>query len=116
MMEDENRENQFQNQEYIKQLEHETILKQQQIESLDKYLAETKESLTNIQSMNSNAIEQQIDKFNDERKEQLARLEKISLENTRKERQITTLENQLEASKSQGISKDKSMIDARNEL
>ena len=68
-------------------------MKTQQIESLEKYLSETKESLNKIQSMSSSALEQQLDKFNEERKELIAKIEKITGELTRKERTITTLEN-----------------------
>lgn len=41
-------------------------------------------------------LEQQLDKFNEERKELIAKIEKITGELTRKERTITTLENQKE--------------------
>jgi hypothetical protein len=43
--------------------------------------------------MNTSAIEQQLDKFNEERRELIAKLEKLTAELTRKERTITTLEN-----------------------
>jgi hypothetical protein len=42
-------------------------------------------------------MEQTLDKFNDERKELIAKIEKMAGEMTRKEREITTLENQKEA-------------------
>lgn len=38
-----------------------------------------------------------MDKFNEERKELIAKIEKITSELTRKERTITTLENQKES-------------------
>ena len=74
-------------------MDHDNSLKQQQIESLEKYLAETKESLSKMQSLQSAQIEQQLDKFNEERKELIAKIEKQTGDMTRKERQITTLEN-----------------------
>ena len=80
-------------QDYINQLEHDISLKLQQIESLDKYLQETKESLNKMQSMTNSHIEQQLDKFNEERKEMIAKIEKLTQEITRRERSITTLEN-----------------------
>jgi hypothetical protein len=43
--------------------------------------------------MNSSALEQQLDKFNEERRELIAKIEKITGDLTKKERQITTLEN-----------------------
>lgn len=96
MIRDDLEEKVAQNQDYITQLEHENSLKGHQIESLEKYLAETKESLNKIQSMNSTSLEQQLDKFNEERRELIAKIEKISGDLSRKERQITTFENQKE--------------------
>ena len=43
--------------------------------------------------MNSSAFEQQLDKFNDERKELISKIEALTTESTKKERTITTLEN-----------------------
>ena len=96
MAQDEMHDKEQQMQDLINQLDHENSLKQQQIESLEKYLFETKESLNKLQSLSSAQIEQQLDKFNDERKELIAKIEKTTGELTRKERQITTLENQKE--------------------
>jgi SMC interacting uncharacterized protein involved in chromosome segregation len=39
-------------------------------------------------------MDQQLDKFNEERKELISKIEKLTAEITRKERAITTLENQ----------------------
>jgi chromosome segregation ATPase len=64
---------------------------------LEKYLAETKESLNKLQAMSSSHLEQQLDKFNEERKELISKIERITGELTRKERAITTLENQKES-------------------
>lgn len=65
-------------QEYINQLEHDVSLKLQQLESLEKYLAETKEALNKMQNMSSAQMDQQLDKFNEERKELIAKIEKIT--------------------------------------
>ena len=73
------------------------MLNKQKIESLEKYLAETKESLSKIQSTNSTVMEQQMDRFKEERRELLDKLEKATAEMTKKERLITTLENQKES-------------------
>ena len=59
-------------------------------------MAETKDALAKIQNMSSSAMEQQLDKFNEERKELIAKIEKLTGDLTRKERVITTLENQKE--------------------
>lgn len=72
--------------EIMQQLEHNISLNQQQIESLEKYLAETKESLNKIQSMQSQTLEQQSDKFDGERRELNVKIERITGELTGKER------------------------------
>ena len=43
--------------------------------------------------MSQTYLEQNLDKFNEERKEMIAKIEKLTGELTRKERVITTLEN-----------------------
>jgi uncharacterized protein YoxC len=72
-------------------------MRQQQIETLELYLNETKDALNKIQATSSAQLEQQIDKFNEERRELIAKIEKLTADLTRKERQITTLENQKES-------------------
>jgi SMC interacting uncharacterized protein involved in chromosome segregation len=46
--------------------------------------------------MSSSHLEQQLSKFNEERQEMILKIEKLTAEITRKERTITTLENQKE--------------------
>lgn len=96
MYQEEMHDKEQQLQDIINQLDHDNSLKQQQIESLEKYLLETKESLNKLQAMSSSHLEQQLDKFNEERKELISKIEKLTGELTRKERVITTLENQKE--------------------
>lgn len=43
--------------------------------------------------MSSSHLDQQLDKFNEERKELILKIEKLTGELTRKERIVTTLEN-----------------------
>lgn len=50
--------------------ENDLKLNEQLICSLEKQLQETKESLQKVQNLNSDAMESQLDKFNQERKEQ----------------------------------------------
>jgi chromosome segregation ATPase len=90
------RDKEQQMQDIINQLDHENSLKAQQIESLEKYLQETKDSLNKIQSLQTSHMEQQLDKFNEERREMIGKIEKLTAEMTRKERVITTLENSKE--------------------
>lgn len=115
MVQDEMRDKEQQMQDIINQLDHENSLKAQQIESLEKYLQETKESLNKIQSMQSSHLEQQLDKFNEERRELISKIEKLTGEITRKERTITTLENQKESLTQQVGQKEKLIVEMRKE-
>jgi chromosome segregation ATPase len=90
-------------------------MRQQQIETLEAYLAETKEALNKIQTSSSAQLEQQIDKFNEERKELIAKIERLTADLTRKERQVTTLENQKESVMQQLTQKEKQLQQARDE-
>jgi hypothetical protein len=57
-------------------------LKQQLIDSLEKQLAETKESLSKVQSMSNEAMESQLDRFNTERKELQEKIERLTVDAT----------------------------------
>ncbi len=76
---------------------------------------ETKDSLNKLQSLSSSHLEQQLDRFNEERKEMISKIEKLTGELTRKERTITTLENQKETLTIQIQQKEKSILDMRKE-
>ena len=56
-----------------------------------------------------------MDKFNEERRELIAKIEKLTADLTRKERQITTLENQKETLTQQMGQKDKQLQQYREE-
>ena len=66
--------------------------------------------------MTSSHMEQTLDKFNDERKELIAKIEKMAGEMTRKEREITTLENQKEALTQQFSYKEKMVSELKKDL
>ena len=66
---------------------------------MDMYLKETKESLNKIQSMNSAQMEGLQENFKSERKALMEKMENLGSEMTRKEREVTSLENQREALK-----------------
>ena len=102
-------------QDVITQLDHENGMRQQQIETLEMYLSETKDALNKIQASSSAQLEQQLDKFNEERRELIAKIEKLTADLTRKERQITTLENQKETLTQQMSQKDKQLQQYREE-
>jgi chromosome segregation ATPase len=60
-------------------------------------------------------LEQHIDKFNEERRELIAKIERLTGELARKERQVTTLEGQKESLTQQMAQKDKQLTSAREE-
>ena len=60
-------------------------------------------------------MEQQLDKFNEERRELIAKIERLTADLTRKERQVTTLENQKESVMQQLAQKEKQLQQAREE-
>ena len=66
----------------IQQYEHELALKQQNIETLEKYVRETKESLISLQSANNTTLEQQMNSFTTERKGLIAKIDALSLQLT----------------------------------
>jgi len=69
-----------------------------------------------VQEASQAQLEQQVDKFNEERRELGARVERSTAELTRKERQVTTLENQKESLAQQLAQKEKALADSRQEL
>lgn len=93
MLQDEMREAEMQHNALVNQMEHEASLNMQKIETLESYLGETKASLNNIHSLNSASMEQQLDQFNKERKLLMEKIEGMTVELTRKERELTSLEN-----------------------
>ena len=99
----------------ITQLDHENSMRQQQIETLEAYLAETKDALNKIQASSSAQLEQQMDKFNEERRELIGKIERMTADLTRKERQVTTLENQKESMALQIAHKEKQLQQGRDE-
>jgi ribosomal protein L29 len=68
-------------------------MRQQQIETLEAYLSETKDSLARLSDSSAAQLEQQLAKFNEERRELVAKTDRSAADLARKERQLTTLEN-----------------------
>eukprot|EP00347_Sterkiella_histriomuscorum_P002884 403366426 len=78
----------------INNLEQEQLLNQQKIGTLERCLNETKQNLNQIYSFNSELITQQMDRFNHERGSMLERLERLQNEVREKERDFITSESQ----------------------
>ena len=79
-------------------------------------MQETKESLNKIQALQSTHLEQQLDKFNEERKELIQKIEKLSGEIAKKERTLINLENQKETLTIQMQQREKQVADIRKEV
>jgi chromosome segregation ATPase len=90
-LQDELREKESQNQMDVQQLEHELSLKQQNLETLEKYLKDTKETLNAVQSKHSSAMEQHLDSFNKERKNFMVKIESLGLDLAKGEKEIFSL-------------------------
>ena len=101
IMQDEwyNKERDFTDQ--INQLQQDNKLMHQQLQNQDSYMMEMKESLSKVQSNSQYTLEKQLENFNEERKDLTNKIEKQAFDLTKKEREITTLENQKETLLSQ---------------
>lgn len=100
----------------VSQYESELALKNQQLEALDKYLQETKDTISSINQTHQQQIEQLQDNFNIERRETTDKLEQLTQKNNTKDRQITTLENYKESLTLSMQQKDKTIETMRNEF
>lgn len=85
------------NKQVIAHFENEVSLRQQQIDALERYLGETKDTLDRQQHTHSIQIEQLQLKLNVERKELTEKVDTLTAEITRKERLCTNLENAKDA-------------------
>jgi chromosome segregation ATPase len=83
----------------IGRLEQELDMQRQNSKAIEIKLKEAKEQFNKLQAINSAALEQQMNSFNEERKGMVDKVEKLSHEITVKERQITSLENKVESMK-----------------
>lgn len=75
----------------VGQYEHELALKQQTIETLEKYIKETKESLAQLQMQNNTSLEQHLANFTLERKQLMEKLDSLSVDFQKKEKDNVTL-------------------------
>ncbi|EAS03779.1 amine-terminal domain guanylate-binding protein (macronuclear) [Tetrahymena thermophila SB210] len=95
-LKDDLREQEAQYHNVVQQYEHELALKQQTIETLEKYTKETKESLLNLQSNNNTTLEQYINNFNAERKTFIQKVENLTQELSKKEKENIALQQKKE--------------------
>lgn len=120
---DELREVEIQNNSLTQQYEHELMLRQQNIETLEKYLKEAKDNLANIQNSSSTALENHLANFSNERAQMISKIENLSQESAKKDREIfsiTQIKEQIEATaakKETALEKAKTdLINERNTL
>ncbi|CDW77066.1 guanylate-binding n-terminal domain containing protein [Stylonychia lemnae] len=78
----------------INNLEQDQLLYQQKITTLEKCLNETKQNLNQIYSFNSELINQQMERFNQERSYMIEKLERLQSEVREKERDYLNSESQ----------------------
>lgn len=116
MVQDEAREKDMQQSEAISHLQQENSLMQQKIDSLEKYLSETKESLNKVHLLNTEAMDSQLTRFDAERKELNLKIEEQAAELGRKERLLTTTENKKDSIEQQLKAKDEQLKEIVGEV
>jgi chromosome segregation ATPase len=77
--------------EDIAKLRHQNALDSQKIETLEKYLKETRDNLDSMQKSHTNAMEQQLESFKRERNNLLEKVEKLASDLSIREREFTSL-------------------------
>lgn len=98
-----------------KKSQHDLALKQQSIETLEKYLRETKESLLGSQDANSRNLEQHLNSFSNERRSLVEKNEAYMNELSRKEREILGLIQIKEVLEANLLKKDQNAEIAKKE-
>lgn len=73
------------------QHEQESSLKEQTIQTLQKYLQETRETLQRFQNSNTATLEQTLKSFSEERGSMMAKIENLTLEIAKRDREIFAL-------------------------
>ena len=90
-LEDELDESRIQYEGEISGLQQTCQLNEQKIETLESYLKEAKNNLSELNSTHSQSIEQQIESFNKERATLLEKVEKLASDLSNKDREYTAL-------------------------
>jgi len=110
------REVEIQNATLTQQYEHELMLRQQTIESLEKYLKEAKESLASVQTTNSTALETHLNNFANERSQLISKIENLTQEASKRDREIFSLSQVKERLESSSAKKEANFEKVKNEL
>jgi chromosome segregation ATPase len=94
-----------------KKYQHDLALKQQSIETLEKYVKETKENLMSSQETNSKNLEQHLNSFNNERRILVEKNEGLMNELAKKEKELASL-SQLRENMESVVAKKESFIES----
>lgn len=113
---DELRELEIHNASLTQQYEHELMLRQQNIDTLEKYLKETKETLATIQASSSASLDNHLANFSNERAQLITRIENFAQEVSKRDREIFSLTQFKDQIESASIKKEAALEKARNEL
>ena len=116
MLQEELRENERRYQTYQNQMEHENILYQQKVQTLEQLLKEKEERLSKEQTMTASQIESQLERFNTERKELFTKIESLNSVISVKDRELTIVKNKYETAVEELDKKKKSVDEVRTEL
>ena len=103
-------------QEQLSDLSQRYAIEQQKVETLERHLKDTKESLNSIHSANAGALQIQLDNFAKERNSFLEKIEQLNSELQKKDREQSSLLYKSEYLEKAGDSKDKELDDLRAEL
>jgi len=106
----------IQNATLTQHYEHELMLRQQTIETLEKYLKEAKENLANIQATTSSSLETHLSNFSNERSQLISKIENLTQEMSKKDREIFSLTQQNERLESSAAKKEASYEKTKAEL
>jgi threonine synthase len=116
MIQEELRENERKYLVQINQLDHENVLFQQKIKTLEDHLKEKEERLSKEQSMTASQMEAQIERFNTERKELFCKIETLNQTLSVKDRELTIVKNKFETAVEELDKRKKGTDDIRGEL
>ena len=115
-LKDELRDVEIQSSSITQQYEHELMLRQQNIDTLEKYLKETKESLATTQSSHNTSIENHLNNFANERTQLISKLETFNQEIARRDREIFQLSQAKEHLETSSTKKEATLDKVRREL
>ena len=99
----------------VTNLKNQAGLSQHKIETLEKYLKETKDQLDTVQKSNTVFIEQLQERLNSEKKILLEKIEKLANESSVKERELTSLGYRKEQLESQLLAKETELQDFKEQ-